>query len=72
MSIVISNLCKSYDDNLVLDNLNLTIKKGSLFGLLGPNGAGKTTLVSILNFLEKKIKGILLFLDLIIKKRKTR
>lgn len=57
MSIVISNLCKSYDDNLVLDNLNLTIKKGSLFGLLGPNGAGKTTLVSILNFLEKKDQG---------------
>lgn len=54
---MISNLCKSYDDNLVLDNLNLTIKKGSLFGLLGPNGAGKTTLVSILNFLEKKDQG---------------
>ena len=31
-----------------LDNLNLTIKKGELFGLLGPNGAGKTTLVKIL------------------------
>jgi ABC-2 type transport system ATP-binding protein len=31
-----------------LDNLNLTIKKGEIFGLLGPNGAGKTTLVKVL------------------------
>jgi ABC-2 type transport system ATP-binding protein len=31
-----------------IDNLNLIIKKGELFGLLGPNGAGKTTLVKML------------------------
>jgi ABC-2 type transport system ATP-binding protein len=31
-----------------IDNLNITIKRGELFGLLGPNGAGKTTLVKIL------------------------
>jgi ABC-2 type transport system ATP-binding protein len=31
-----------------IDNLNLAIKKGELFGLLGPNGAGKTTLVKML------------------------
>ena len=31
-----------------IDNLNLEIKKGQLFGLLGPNGAGKTTLVKML------------------------
>ncbi len=38
---------KTFSVNAV-DNLNLTIKKGELFGLLGPNGAGKTTLVKIL------------------------
>lgn len=31
-----------------INNLNLTIKKGEIFGLLGPNGAGKTTLVKVL------------------------
>lgn len=31
-----------------INNLNLTIKKGEVFGLLGPNGAGKTTLVKVL------------------------
>ncbi len=38
---------KTFSVNAV-DNLNLTIKKGEVFGLLGPNGAGKTTLVKIL------------------------
>ena len=54
MSIIIKNLNKSYKDTKILENLNLEIKSGSIFGLLGPNGAGKTTLVSILNSLIKK------------------
>jgi len=60
MAIVIKNLCKSYKEHLVLNNLNLEIKQGSLFGLLGPNGAGKTTLLSILNFLIPKDSGTIL------------
>jgi len=57
LSIIINNLSKSYNNKLVLDNLSLTINKGSVFGLLGPNGAGKTTLVSILNQLINKDSG---------------
>ena len=54
MAIKIKKLSKSYGKIKVLDELNLEIQEGSIFGLLGPNGAGKTTLVSILNFLIPK------------------
>ena len=43
--IVSKNLSKKYKEHLVVDNLNLTIKKGEIFGLLGPNGAGKSTFI---------------------------
>ncbi len=40
-----------------LDNLNLEIPKGSIFGLLGPNGAGKSTLINIIAGLTNKSAG---------------
>lgn len=42
------NLTKTYDDVSILKNLNLKVKKHSIFGFLGPNGAGKTTTIKIL------------------------
>ena len=42
------NLRKVYDGFVAVDNLNLEIYKGEIFGLLGPNGAGKTTTISML------------------------
>ncbi|MFA4828465.1 MAG: ABC transporter ATP-binding protein [Thermodesulfovibrionales bacterium] len=48
LSIKTSNLTKSFDGNIVVDNLNLEIKKGELFGLVGPDGAGKTTIMRLL------------------------
>ena len=51
--IEIKNVSKNYKkDEKVIDNLNLTIKDGEIFGFLGPNGAGKTTTI-------KMITGIL-------------
>lgn len=45
----IINLKKVYGDYIALQDINLTIPQGSIFGLLGPNGAGKTTLIRIIN-----------------------
>lgn len=43
--IQIENLTKSYQEYQALDNINIQVSKGSIFGLVGPNGAGKTTLI---------------------------
>ncbi|MEN6318354.1 MAG: ABC transporter ATP-binding protein [Syntrophaceae bacterium] len=55
--IEIQHLYKSYDKKPVLDNVSLTVRKGSIMGLLGPNGAGKTTIISILTGIVRKDSG---------------
>ncbi len=44
----INNLSKSYGSTVAINNLNLQIEKGHVFGILGPNGSGKTTTLSII------------------------
>lgn len=44
MDIVINQLSKTFGSFSVLEDINLTVKKGQVYGLIGPNGAGKTTL----------------------------
>lgn len=44
----IKNLTHNYGEKKIYENLNLQIKKGSVFGLLGKNGVGKSTLINIL------------------------
>ncbi|MDK2564666.1 ABC transporter ATP-binding protein [Romboutsia sedimentorum] len=53
----INNLYKSFGDFVALENLNLTIEKGEIFGLLGPNGAGKSTAINILTNILDKDRG---------------
>lgn len=52
-----SNLTKAFGDNLAVDNLNLEIKKGELFGLVGPDGAGKTTTMRLLTSIMEPTSG---------------
>ena len=58
----VKNLSKIYSKNNsgtinALNNLNLDVKQGEIFGLLGPNGAGKSTFINILGGLVKKNSG---------------
>ena len=49
LAVEIRQLNKRYGDGFVaLRDINLTIRRGEIFGLLGPNGAGKTTLINII------------------------
>lgn len=47
--LVCENLSKAYGKNQVLENLNLTLESGKIYGLIGRNGAGKTTMLSIMS-----------------------
>ena len=57
--IEIKNLSKSYNKGAVkaVDDLNLTINNGEIFGFLGPNGAGKTTTIKMMVGLLKPDSG---------------
>ncbi len=44
-SLIVDNLTKKYADNIVLDQLFLTVNPGEIHGILGRNGIGKTTLI---------------------------
>lgn len=47
-ALVASRLTKLFDGKAAVDNLNLRVQKGSVFGLLGPNSAGKTTTMKLI------------------------
>ena len=55
------DISKSYDNTLVLDELNLYIRENEFLTLLGPSGCGKTTTLRILGGFEKPDKGQVLF-----------
>jgi ABC-2 type transport system ATP-binding protein len=55
------SISKKYGDFVALDNINISVPKGSIFGLLGPNGAGKTTFIRIINQITLPDTGNLLF-----------
>jgi ABC-2 type transport system ATP-binding protein len=52
-----SGLVKTFGSTRALDGVDLTIRRGSVYGLLGPNGAGKTTTIRVLTTLLKPTSG---------------
>lgn len=51
------NLTRRYGDFVAVDQVNLTVKEGEVFGFLGPNGAGKTTTIHMLCTLLRPTSG---------------
>ena len=60
--LTVENVSKSYGNFTALNNVSLSVPKGSVFGLLGPNGAGKTSLIRIINQITLQDKGTI-YLD---------
>ncbi len=57
IAIKTSNLTKAFGDNVAVNNLNLEVKKGELYGLVGPDGAGKTTAMRLLTAIMEPTSG---------------
>lgn len=59
--IELRDICKSYEDNVVLDHFNLTVEENEFVTMLGPSGCGKTTLLRIVGGFEKPDSGRVFF-----------
>ncbi len=59
MSVTIENLCFSYDEKQVLDNINLLVQTGESVGIVGVSGGGKSTLLKLISGLYDIQNGII-------------
>lgn len=57
MIVEIEKLVKRYQDKLVVDHFDMSVKEGEILGLLGPNGSGKTTIINCILALLSYDKG---------------
>jgi len=63
MSIKLENICKYYDQQVVISDVSLEVKDGEFFVLLGASGSGKTTLLNIIAGLVTPEKGCVFLHD---------
>lgn len=56
----VDRVVKQYGDYVALNEVSLSVPKGSIYGLLGPNGAGKTSLIRIINQITLPDSGMIL------------
>ena len=59
--ITLKNITAGYDNQTVLQNVNLTISEGDFIGIIGPNGGGKTTLLKVILGLLKPFSGEIIY-----------
>lgn len=63
-AIFVQGLTKSYDEKTVVDHLNLSVPRGTVFGLLGANGAGKSTTIECILGTKRPEEGTVRLLGL--------
>lgn len=59
--ITVENVTKAFTKHVALDDISLSVPRGTVYGLLGPNGAGKTTLIRIINHITAPDSGRVIF-----------
>jgi ABC-2 type transport system ATP-binding protein len=57
----VEKVIKQYGDYVALNEISLSVPRGSIYGLLGPNGAGKTSLIRIINQITMPDSGTIIF-----------
>ena len=57
----VEDLCKSFGNNVVLDGINIEIRRGEVISVIGPSGCGKSTFIRSLNLLEVPTGGKIFF-----------
>lgn len=57
----IKKISKEYGDMIAVNDINLEVNKGEIFGILGPNGAGKSTLIGMICGLIKRTSGEIIY-----------
>ena len=61
MILELKNICKSFGEIKVLDNITFSVEAGEVIALIGPSGGGKSTILRAINFLEEIDSGEIIF-----------